>query len=313
MGQHTVQEWVLFHVLVFSLLALDLGVFNKKNHVIHIKEALGWSAFWIFVSGLFGLYVYNELGHQSGIEYFTGYVVEKSLSVDNLFVFAVIFEALKIERKFQHRLLFWGILGAIIMRAIMVALGASLLHNFESALYVFGAFLIWTGIKIFKDSDGALDPRNTPVFRFLQKKFAFTTNPNHNGKFFITEGGQRRATMMLFGLVLIEASDVLFALDSVPAVFGVTRDPYIVYTSNIFAILGLRSLFFALEELIAKFHLLKPSLAVVLIYVGVKMCSEKWFHIEPLVNLAVITSILGGACVGSLMFPSKKGNEHKKH
>lgn len=306
LANHSIETWLIFHLFIFALLALDLGVLNRKAHVIGIKEALGWSLVWIFIGVSFGWYVSWHDGADAGAAYLAGYIVEKSLSVDNLFVFAIIFSAFKIERRLQHRLLFWGILGAIVLRGIMIALGAELLERFHWVIYIFGAFLVYTGFKLFGSHDkDPLDPHNSPFLKLLKKFLPFTESPHH-GKFMLLENGKKKFTTFFAALVLIESSDVIFALDSVPAVFGVTRDPFIVYTSNIFAILGLRSLFFVLEDMLYRFHLLKVGLALVLIFVGGKMLAEPFFHISTWTSLAVISVILVSSVVLSWTFPPKK-------
>jgi tellurite resistance protein TerC len=309
---HSLQTWVIFHAIIILLLGMDLGVFNRKAHVIKMKEAIGWSIFWIFLGLSYAGFIYFESGRGSAIEYITGYIIEKSLSVDNLFVFLVIFESMKIERIHQHRLLFWGVFGAIVLRAIMIFAGTQLLSHFHWVIYIFGAFLIFTGIKLFKGGGDEIDPQKSLLFRWAKKTLPFTT-AEPKGRFTIVENGKRKFTTAFLALLMIESSDVIFALDSVPAVFGVTRDPYIVYTSNIFAILGLRSLFFVLEDLLYRFYLLKLGLAIVLIFVGTKMCIEGFVHISPQVSLAVIGAILGASVVLSLMFPKDKAHKGKSH
>lgn len=304
MAGHSLQEWVYFHLVVAILLALDLGVFNRKAHVIKMKEAVGWSLLWIAIGLLFGGYVWKFMGPQLGTEYYTAYLVEKSLSVDNLFVFAIIFAAFSVERRHQHRLLFWGIFGAIIFRAIMIALGTNLLQSFHWLIYVFGFFLIYTAFKLVQGGGEALDPKNTKSYLIIRKILPFYEGP-HEGRFFVREGGKLKITDFFAALIVVECSDILFAVDSVPAVFGVTRDPFIVYTSNIMAILGLRSLFFVLEDLLARFHLLKKGLAAVLAYVGLKMCLESFFKVPPFINLLIIISFLIVSVVLSLMIPPK--------
>jgi tellurite resistance protein TerC len=311
MTTHSVQTWLLFNALIIALLILDLGVFNRKAHVIKLKEAFGWSVFWILLGLGFGAFVYNYMGHTAGIEYVTGYVVEKSLSVDNLFVFLIIFRAFKIEKKFQHRLLFWGVLGAIILRGLMIAAGTQLLAQFHWVIYLFGAFLVYTGLKLFKGGENEFDPTASPVLKFVKKFLPFTDAP-HPNRFLVIENGVRKFTLTFATLLLIESSDVVFALDSVPAVFGVTRDPFIVYTSNIFAILGLRSLFFVLEDFMDRFHLLKYGLAVVLTLVGTKMIVEPFFHVPAWASLVGISVILTGAVIASLMIPEKSHKDDAK-
>lgn len=303
---HSVNEWLVFHFIILILLGLDLGVFNRKAHVIRMKEALLWSLLWIIIGLSFSFYIYSQSGSKAAIEYVTGYIVEKSLSVDNLFVFLLIFASLKIPRIYQHRLLFWGVLGAIILRGIMIYLGTQLLENFHFVIYLFGGFLIYTGFKIFKGGDSDMDPRDGFIFKTLSKILPLDTREDFGGHFTIKKSGKTFFTMGFVALVLIETSDVIFALDSVPAVFGVTRDPYIVYTSNIFAILGLRSLFFVLEDLLYRFYLLKAGLAVILIFVGAKMCLEAWIHVEPWISLGIIGAILAASVGLSLLFPKDK-------
>lgn len=296
MPTHSLTWWVSFNILILVLLALDLGVFNKKAHVIKLKEAAGWSVFWIILGLSFGVFMWYEEGREIGMQYLTGYVVEKSLSVDNLFVFLVIFRAFSIEKQHQHRLLFWGILGAIVLRGIMIALGAQLINSFHGIIYVFGAFLVWTGISLWFSGDKQFDPKASPVYRYIKRVLPFTDEP-HNGRLTKIINGKRHFTLAFAALVLIEASDVMFAVDSVPAVFGITRDPFIVYSSNIFAILGLRSLFFVLEDFMDRFHLLKYGLAIVLTFVGLKMCFEWYIKVAPPVSLAVIGVVLAGSMV----------------
>jgi tellurite resistance protein TerC len=299
LGGHTFESWLLFHVIVAFLLLLDLGIVNRKSHVVHIKEALLWSFFWVLIGLSFGAYIYYHDGPVSGLQYLTGYIVEKSLSVDNLFVFLVIFSAFKIQRQYQHRLLFWGIIGAIVLRGIMIFLGAQLIESFHWIIYVFGAFLLITGYKMLKGGVEDLDPHDTFVFKVLKKFFPLSVEPYH-GKFLVVEGGRKKLSYGFAALVVIEFSDVLFAVDSIPAVFGVTRDPYIVYTSNIFAILGLRSLFFVLEDMLHRFVLLKYGLGVILLFVGTKMLIEHWVPISSGISLLVIATILATSIILSL-------------
>lgn len=286
--------WVSFNVLILVLLALDLGVFNKKAHVIKLKEAALWSVFWIILGTSFGAFMWFEEGSVIGMQYLTGYVVEKSLSVDNLFVFLVIFRAFQIEKQHQHRLLFWGILGAIVLRGLMIAAGTQLLSHFHGVIYIFGAFLIYTGLMLAFAGEKKFEPEKSAVYKFIKRILPFTDEPHH-GKLTKVVDGKRLFTSAFAALCLIEASDVMFAMDSVPAVFGITRDPFIVYSSNIFAILGLRSLFFVLEDFMDRFHLLKYGLAVVLTFVGVKMCVESLYKFPAGISLAIIGIVLGGS------------------
>jgi TerC family integral membrane protein len=256
--------------VVFALLALDLGVLNRKDHVIGPREALGWSAFWIALALAFGGFVWLRYGPTPGLEYFTGYVIEKSLSVDNIFVFVLIFGALGIPAMYQHRVLFWGIVTALVLRGAMIAAGSALLHRFHWIVYVFGAFLVLTGVKLFLARGHVPHPEQSAALRALRRIVPGT--PRFDGhRFFTREGGRRLATPIFFALVLVEFTDVVFAVDSIPAIFAVTQDPFIVFTSNIFAILGLRSLYFLLASFVERFVYLKPSLAFVLVFVGAKM------------------------------------------
>lgn len=302
---HTYATWIVFHAILFGLLALDLGIFNRKAHIVHMREALLWSAFWISIGIGYGGYVWFHDGQASGVQYLTGFVVEKSLSVDNLFVFLVIFRAFQIPRLHQHRLLFWGILGAIVLRAGMIALGTALLDRFHFLIYIFGAFLIFTGYKIFRGGTENMNPRGSATFRLL-KRFLPLSEAPYQGHLIVREHGRRVFSIGFAALMLIESSDVIFALDSVPAVFGITRDPYLVYTSNIFAILGLRSLYFVLEDMMDKFHLLKYGLALILALVGTKMCLESVLPISPGLSLAIILTILATSILLSIKIKPRK-------
>lgn len=295
--------WTGFIVFVLVVLALDLGVFHRKAHVVHYKEALGWSAVWIAVSLLFGAWVWHEFGRQAGVEFLAGYVLEKSLSVDNIFVFIVIFSSLGVPRLYQHRVLFLGIVGALILRAVMILAGAAMLERFHWLMYVFGAFLIYTGGKIFFEKEGEEEnPEDGWVMRTVQR-FVPSTKTFDGEKFFIVENGKRLATPLFSALILVEISDVVFAVDSIPAIFAITRDPFIVFSSNICAILGLRSLFFLLAEAVDKFRYLKVGLSFVLVFVGVKMVLsvEPIYKIPAEISLSVILGILIASIVASLI------------
>jgi tellurite resistance protein TerC len=296
--EHGIAEWVVFGVLVLGMLALDLGVFHREDHEVRPREALAWSAVWIALSMAFAGYVWLRHGGDQGLEFLTGYVIEKSLSVDNIFVFVVIFGALGIPPLFQHRVLYWGILSALVLRGAMIAAGAALLERFHGIVYVFGGFLVLTGAKLLLGGGGAPHPERSRVFRLLTR--AVPGTPRFDGhRFFTAEGGRRVATPLFFALALIELSDVIFAVDSIPAIFAVTRDPYIVFTSNIFAILGLRSLYFLLAGVVERFTYLKPSLALVLVFVGVKMTLADVLEVHPVVSLAVVLGILAAGIVAS--------------
>ncbi len=293
-------EWVGFLGFVLAMLALDLGIMNRKDHVIRPREALGWSLLWISLALVFGAVIWRRAGGGPGLEYLTGYVIEKSLSVDNIFVFVVIFGALGIPPMYQHRVLFWGIVSALALRGGMIAGGAALLHRFHWVIYVFGGFLVVTGVKLFASRESAPHPERSPAFRTLQRLVPATPRLDGN-RFFTIEAGRRVATPLFFALALIELSDIVFAVDSIPAIFAVTQDPYIVFTSNIFAILGLRSLYFLVASFVERFTYLKPSLAFVLVFVGAKMTLADVVEIHPGVSLAVIVAILAIGVLASIV------------
>lgn len=297
--------WVGFNVFILAMLALDLGVFHRKTHVVSLKESLTWTGVWVVLALLFNAGVWHYAGSQKALEFFTGYVIEKSLSVDNVFVFALLFSYFTVPPVYQHKVLFWGILGALVMRAIMIALGAALITKFAWIIYVFGAFLILTGIKMIVKRDEEIHPERNPVVRWFKKLMPVT--PEYRGdKFFVRENGLRMATPLFVVLLLVEFTDLIFAVDSIPAIFAVTKDPFIVYTSNVFAILGLRSLYFALAGVMDKFHYLKIGLGVVLSFVGVKMIlAHTAWKIDTLVSLGVIVLILTTSVVWSLLKPKK--------
>jgi tellurite resistance protein TerC len=297
---HGVSEWAAFGGFVLAMLALDLGVFHRKDHVVRPREALAWSAVWIALALAFGGYVWLRHGAGAGLEFLTGYVIEKSLSVDNIFVFVVLFGALGIPALYQHRVLFWGILSALVLRGAMIAAGSALLERFHWIIYVFGAFLVLTGVKLFVARGAAPSPEQSALFRLLRRAVPSTPRLDGN-RFFTVENGRRVATPLFFALAMIELTDVVFAVDSIPAIFAVTRDPFIVFTSNIFAILGLRSLYFLLASFVERFTYLKPSLAVVLVFVGAKMGLTGLVKIPPAVSLVVIVGILTVGVVASIV------------
>lgn len=270
MTEFNIWKWVFFNAFVLVMIALDLGVFSRKSKVVTVKAALGWSGVWVGIALLYNAFVYYQFGARAALEFLTGYLIEKSLSIDNIFVFVLIFSFFKIPEHYQRRVLSWGIIGALIMRAILIAVGAALIENFAWVIYVFGAFLIITGIRMALQKEHGIDPERNPAVRAAKKLFAVT--PDYHGeKFFVILDGIRHATPLFVVLLIIEFTDLIFAVDSIPAIFAVTTDPFIVYTSNVFAILGLRSLYFALAGIIHKFHYLKLGLSVVLIFVGAKM------------------------------------------
>ncbi len=291
---------MIFNALVVVMIALDLGVFNRKAHVVKVKEALIWSAVWVSLALGYNAYIYFQMGPRPALEFFTGYLIEKSLSIDNIFVFVLLFSFFKVPEQYQRRVLSWGIIGALIMRAILIAVGAALIDRFTWIIYVFGAFLIFTGIRMAVQKEHGIDPERNPVVCWFKKFFAVT--PDYHGqKFFVTLDKVRHATPLFVVLLLVEFTDLIFAVDSIPAIFAVTKDSFIVYTSNVFAILGLRSLYFALAGVIEKFHYLKIGLAIVLVFVGVKMLLGHTAWAIPIgVSLGVIFMILAGAVGASV-------------
>ncbi len=286
--------WAGFIGFVIVMLALDLGVFHRKSHVVGFREALGWSAVWITLALVFNAGVWWQFGTKPGIEFLTGYLIEKSLSIDNIFVFVVIFSTLGIPALYQHRVLFWGILSALILRAVMIFAGAAMLERFHWLIYVFGAFLILTGIKLFRQRGQEQNLEDSAALRWA-RKLVPSTERFDGERFFTRENGKRVATPLFLALILVEFTDVVFAIDSIPAIFAITRDPFIVFTSNIFAILGLRSLFFVLADMVARFAYLKVGLAAVLVFVGAKMSLVDVYKVPPLVSLVVIALLLGGS------------------
>ncbi|MBK7586239.1 MAG: TerC family protein [Myxococcales bacterium] len=299
--------WVGFLALVLVMLALDLGVFHRRPHQVSLKEAGVWSAVWVSLAVAFGVGIHLAFGGGKAVEFATGYVLEKALSVDNIFVFVIIFAAFGVPAAQQHRVLFWGILGALVMRAIFIAAGAALLQHFHFVIYLFGGLLIVTGAKLlFAKTEVESNPADGWVYRTFQR-FVPLTQGLRGSKFMVREGGKWLATPLLAVLVLVEISDVIFAVDSIPAVLAVTRDPFIVFTSNIFAILGLRSLYFLLAGVVHKFHYLKPALAIILTFVGVKLCLSAVAPIPTTASLAVIASLVVGAVLLSLLRPLRPG------
>lgn len=297
--------WVAFNLFVLLALALDLGIFHRKAHKLSLREAAFWSAIWIGLAMAFGFFVWHWHGSQRGLEYLTGYVIEKALSIDNLFVFLVIFRTFQVDEKVQHRVLEWGILGALVMRGFMIAAGAALISRFHWILPVFGVFLVYTGVHMIWKHGKQVHYERNPIFRFASTHLRVT--PAYNGaSLFVRQAGQLFATPLFLVLLVIEISDVTFAVDSIPAIFGITRDPFIVYTSNVFAILGLRALYFLLADLLSYLRYLGYGLALVLIFIGVKMVMELWLHIAVHVSLAIVAGILLIATIFSLLAGPRK-------
>ncbi len=297
--------WVGFNSFVLLALALDLGVFHRKAHKIRIREAAFWSIVWISLALSFGYFVWHWFGAQRGLEYFTGYVIEKALSIDNLFVFLVIFRTFQVDEQVQHRVLAWGILGALVMRGMMIAAGAALIARFHWILPAFGVFLVYTGLHMLWKRGKQVHYEQNPIFRFASTHLR-VSQEYHGPRFFVRQAGQLFATPLFLVLLVIEITDVTFAVDSIPAIFGITRDAFVVYSSNVFAILGLRALYFLLSDLLQYLRYLGYGLAVVLMFIGVKMVVEPWFHISVHVSLAVVGGILLLATLISLWVGPRK-------
>ncbi len=293
-------QWAGFTVFVLVMLALDLGVFHRKAHVVRFREAILWSCFWVALALLFMGWIYYEQDAEPALQFITGYLIEQSLSVDNLFVFVLIFQTLNTPPLYQHRILFWGILGAFLMRAVFIFAGVALIQQFHWMVYVFGAFLVFTGTRLAFHVEQELHPEHNPVLRFFQRWFPVTHHVA-NGHFFLRIDGKLHATSLFVALILLETTDLIFATDSIPAVLAISRDPFIVYTSNVFAILGLRSMYFALSGIIDMFRYLKYGLSVVLIFVGAKMLISAWYAIPILLALGVVAGILATAILASLL------------
>jgi tellurite resistance protein TerC len=301
---HPLWLWVGFNAFVLVMLALDLGVFHRRAHEVSLREAGAWSALWVALALAFAYAVSQLMGPQAGLAFLTGYLVEKALSVDNIFVFVLTFSYFQVPPRYQHRVLFWGVVGALLMRGAMIAAGAVLLEHFHGILYVFGAFLVFTGIRMAARRAPTVDPASTPVMRLVRRVIP-VTNAYHGQRFLVREGARRVATPLLVVLVLIETTDLVFALDSIPAVFAVTTDPFLVYTSNVFAILGLRSLYFLLAGVIHRFRFLKLGLSTVLVFVGAKMLLADVYEVPIGISLGVIACALAVAVVASLRFPGE--------
>lgn len=300
--------WLGFTVFILAMLALDLGVINRKAHVIKMKEALLWTAFWVAFSMAFGTGVYYFYGHGKAMEFLAGYLIEYSLSIDNLFVFMLIFRYFNVPHAYEHKALFWGILMALVTRAIFIFAGVALINAFSWVMYVFGAFLIFTGIKMALNKQTEVHPDRNIAIKLL-RFFLPVADQFSGAKFFVVKQGVRYATPMLAVLLALETTDILFAVDSIPAVLAISKDPFIVYTSNVFAILGLRSLFFAISGLMKLFHLLHYGLAAILTFVGVKMMIEDFFHVPVAASLLVIASILIASIISSIIWPGKEEGE----
>lgn len=297
--------WACFLGFILVMLALDLGVFHRKSHEVKIKEALIWSAVWISLALLFNYGIYVFMGKEKAIEFLTGYVIEKSLSIDNLFVFIMLFTYFNVEAKYQHKILFWGILGALVMRAIFIFSGVALINKFHWIIYVFGVILIYTGFKMLFHKDEKIEPDKNPLVRLFKKFFPVTEEP-HGGNFFIKLNERRFATSLFVVLLIVEFTDLIFAVDSIPAILAITNDTFIIFTSNVFAILGLRALYFALAGITKYFHYLKYGLSAILVFVGVKMTIVDFYKIPITYSLLVIIGILLTSVLISVAFPKNK-------
>jgi tellurite resistance protein TerC len=292
--------WVGFNLCVLFILAIDLGLFNRKAHAITLREAAIWSTVWVTLSLGFNAWIFLEHGRQPGVEFLTAYLIEQSLSMDNIFVFLLIFRAFGIEPRFQHRVLFWGVLGAIILRGTMIALGTVLIQRFEWVLYLFGVFLLYVGAHMLIRGHEDFHPERNPLLRWARRVFPMAEN-TQNEHFIVIEKGRWAITPLFLTLIVVESSDVVFAVDSIPAVFGITREPFLVYTSNICAILGLRSFYFLLSGALSLFRYLDDGVSAVLIFVGAKMLVEPWIHISPMISLGIVGGLLGTAMVASII------------
>ncbi|WP_439879901.1 TerC family protein [Pontibacter sp. MBLB2868] len=303
---HDILFWVIFNAFILLLLGLDLFVFHKKEHEVKIKEALLWSLFWIVLSLCFNVFIYFWHGPAPALEFLTGYLIEKSLSVDNLFVFIMIFSYFQVPLKYQHKILFWGILGALVLRGIFILVGVALLAKFHFIIYILGLFLIFTGIKMaFTNADEEIQPGNNPLVSWVSKHIR-VTKQSVGGKFFTKVNEKWFATPLFLVLVMVESTDVVFAADSIPAILAISKDPFIVYTSNVFALLGLRALYFALAGIMQLFHYLHYGLAVILVFIGVKLMLSDLYELDMKYALLVVGAILAISIILSLIFPKKE-------
>jgi tellurite resistance protein TerC len=298
--------WIGFHVFIFLMLALDLGVFHKHTHKVPVKEAVIWTIVWITLALLFNLFIYFEFGKIKALEFLTGYVIEYSLSVDNIFVFILIFTYFAVKDEYQHKVLFWGIIGALMMRAIFIFAGVALINRFHWIVLIFGGFLVYTGISMLFAKDTAVDPEKNAIVKFF-RKFLPVTNTMHGDRLFIRQNNKNYATPLFLVLLVIESSDLIFAVDSIPAILAISQDRFVVYTSNIFAILGLRSLYFAIAGIMGFFRYLKIGLAFVLTFVGMKMLAAYFkFEIPIVLSLLIIVSILAFSILASVLIRKKE-------
>jgi tellurite resistance protein TerC len=298
--------WILFNIFVLGMLALDLGFLQRPGHTVKFREALTWSLIWIALAGAFAVLVYSRYGHATAVEFVTGYVIELSLSVDNLFIFLLIFRYFRVAPEHQHKVLFWGIVGALVMRGIFIIVGIGLIQRFHWITYIFGALLVYSGIKLFRQHGVGIEPENNPVLRLFRRWVPMTEN--YEGDRFVVRRPRPYATPLLAVLILVETTDVLFATDSIPAVLAITLKPFIVYTSNVFAVLGLRSMYFLLAGMMELFHYLHYGLAAILIFVGAKMLVSNYYPIPTWIALGVVAGVLLISVLASLLHP--KSHEH---
>ena len=302
--------WIGFNVVVLAILALDLGVLHRREAKVSVREAATWSAVWVALSLCFAFAIYRTMGKESGLEFLTGYLIEYALSVDNIFVFVLIFTYFNVPEKYQHRVLFWGIIGALVLRGVMIVAGSALVTRFAWTLYIFGAFLVFTGLRMaLQKDDAAYNPERDPVLR-LSRKLIPVTSDYHGDSFFVrtpepTANRSWAATPLFIVLLIVDTTDIIFATDSIPAIFAVTRDPFIVYTSNICAVLGLRAMYFLLAGVVDKFVYLKLGLSLVLIFIGLKMLLEHFIHIPILASLGVVGAVLGTSIFASVKWPGE--------
>ena len=302
---HSFLLWSVFNVFILAMLIVDLVVLHKEDEAVSIKEALYWTGAWIVLALIFGIGVYYYMGSQTALDYYTGYLIEKSLSVDNIFVFLLVFTYFKVPDEFQHKVLFWGIFGALVMRLIFIFTGVALIERFHWIIYVFGGFLVFTGIKLAMEKDKEVHPERNPILKLVRRFFPTTKN-YHGSKFFIRKMGRLIATPLFIVLVVIETTDLVFALDSIPAILAITRDEFIIYSSNAFAILGLRALYFAVSGIMRLFHYLHYGLSLILVFVGVKMLLSDFYHIPTPYALAFIGGALALSIIASILYPKEE-------
>lgn len=302
LGGYSLLTWSLFNLLILGLLAFDLGVLNRKGRVVGFREAILWNVAWAIVALIFGGFVFVAYGQMRGLEYLTGYVIERALSVDNIFVFVVVFRYFGIPPEHQRGVLFWGILGALVMRGSLILAGTALVLRFHWLLYLFGAFLVYSGIMLLVKEDVAPDPGRNLMVRLATRFLRVAPGPSE-GRFFVRKAGRLYATTLLIVLLVVETTDLVFALDSIPAIFAVTRDPFIIYTSNAFAVIGMCALYFLLAALLPRFRYLAHGLSVVLILIGLRMLLDRYLHIETWVMLVAVCTILGTAVAASMLVP----------